>query len=52
MLHDPSHYEPPAPAEPILLCDSDKATLRKLAEEVAAVAAKPIHRSKAELWRG
>ena len=32
MLHDPSHYEPPAPAEPIRLCDADKTILRKLAE--------------------
>ena len=29
----------------------DKTILRKLAEQVAAVAAKPIHRQKAELWR-
>lgn len=51
MLHDPSHYEPPAPAEPILLCDSDKSVLRRLAEELAAIAALPVHREKAELWR-
>jgi len=51
MLHDPSHYEPPAPAEPILLCDSDKSVLRRLAEEIAAIAALPVHREKAELWR-
>ncbi len=51
MLHDPSHYEPPAPAEPIALCDTDKTVLRKLAEELAAIAALPVHRQKAELWR-
>ena len=51
MLHDPSHYEPPAPAEPIVLAESDKTILRRLAEEVAAVAADPVHRQKAELWR-
>jgi hypothetical protein len=51
MLHDPSHYEPPAPAEPILLCDADKTVLRKLAEQVAAIAADPIHRHKAEWWQ-
>ena len=51
MLHDPSHYEPLAPAEPILLCESDKTILRRLAEEVAAIAAEPGHRQKAELWR-
>ena len=39
MLHDPSHYEPPAPAEPILLGDADKTVLRTLAEEVATIAA-------------
>jgi hypothetical protein len=51
VLHDPSHYEPPAPAEPILLEDSEKTVLRRLAEEVAAIAADPSHRWKAELWR-
>ena len=51
MLHDPSHYEPPAPAEPILLGDGDKTALRKLAEQVAAIAASPIHQQKAKLWR-
>ena len=51
MLHDPSHYEPLVSAEPIVLADSDKTILRKLAEELAAIAALPIHREKAELWR-
>ena len=51
MLHDPSHYEPPAPAEPILLCDSDQTILRRLAEQVAAIAADPANRQRAELWR-
>ena len=51
MLHDPSHYEPPAPAEPILLSDSEKTALRKLAEQVAAISAEPVQREKAELWR-
>ena len=51
MLHDPSHYEPPAPAEPIVLCEADKTVLRKLAAEVAAIAALPVQREKAELWR-
>jgi hypothetical protein len=51
MLHDPSRYEPPAPAEPILLCGFDKTVLRTLAEQVAAVAAHPIHVHKTELWR-
>jgi hypothetical protein len=51
MLHDPSHYEPPAPAEPIRLDDADKTVLRKLAEQVAAIAADPVNRERAELWR-
>ncbi len=51
MLHDPSHYEPPAIAEPISLADADKDILRKLAEELAGIAALPIHREKADLWR-
>jgi hypothetical protein len=51
MLHDPSHYEPPAPAEPILLSASEKTVLRKLAEQVGIIAADPVHRQKAELWQ-
>jgi hypothetical protein len=51
MLHDPSHYEPPAPAEPILISDADKTVLRTLAEETAAIAALPVQKEKAELWR-
>ncbi len=51
MLHDPSHYEPLVPAEPIRPCESDKTVLRRLAEKVAAIAAEPGHRQKAELCR-
>jgi hypothetical protein len=51
MLHDPSHYEPLAPAEPIRLCESDKTVLRRLAEKVADIAAEPGQCQKAELWR-
>jgi len=51
MLHDPSHYEPPATAEPIVLSDTDKTILRKLAAELAGIAALPVHKEKAELWR-
>ena len=50
MLHDPSHYEPPAPAEPIVLNEVDKTILRNLVEELAAIAALPVHKEKAELW--
>lgn len=51
MLHDPSHYEPPAPAEPIVLCEGDQTILRRLAEELATIAALPVHREKAQLWQ-
>ena len=51
MLHDPSHYESPASAQPIVLPDPDKTILRRLAEELAGIAALPVHREKAALWR-
>lgn len=51
MLHDPSHYEPPATADSIVLTGADKTILRKLAEELAAIAALPVQKEKAELWR-
>ena len=51
MLHDPSHYEPPAVVEEIRLHARDKAVLRALAGEVAEIAALPVHEEKAALWR-
>ncbi len=51
MLHDPSHYEPPAVVEEIRLPARDKAVLRALAGEVAEIAALPVHEEKAALWR-
>jgi hypothetical protein len=51
MLHDPSHYEPAANADPIVLTPNDKTILRRLAEELAGIAALPVHKEKAELWR-
>ncbi len=51
MLHDPSHYEPPPLAEEIDLSPNDTVVLRRLASEVAEIAALPIHREKARLWR-
>lgn len=51
MLHDPSHYEPSAPAEPILLSDSDKTVLRRLAEQIAHFAADPVNRERERLWQ-
>jgi len=51
MLHDPSHYEPPAPAEPIVLSEADRTILRRLGEAYARIARLPIHREKADLWQ-
>ena len=51
MLHDPSHYTPPPIAEPIYLSRRDTDILRALASEVAEIAALPVHREKAALWR-
>ena len=50
MLHDPSHYTPMPPAEQIALPPADKVVLRRLASEVAEIAALPVHREKARLW--
>ena len=46
MLHDPSHYEPPPMAEEIRLSPKDKDVLRRLAGEVAEIAALPVHRRR------
>jgi hypothetical protein len=51
MLHDPSHYEPPAIAEEIKLPARDKDVLRGLAAEYAVAAALPVHQEKARLWQ-
>ncbi len=51
MLHDPSHYEPPPIAEEIKLTPSDTDVLRRLAAEVAEIAALPVHQEKARLWQ-
>ncbi len=51
MLHDPSHYEPPVEAEPIVLSATDRDILRRLVSECAEIAALPVHREKARLWR-
>ncbi len=50
MLHDPSHYQPPEEAEEIILLEKDKDVLRKLAGEVAKIAALPVHKKNADLW--
>ncbi len=51
MLHDPSHYEPPAPVEEIQLSRDDTDVLRGLAEELAQIASLPVHQEKAQLWQ-
>ncbi len=51
MLHDPSHYEPPPIAEEIKLSQRDIDVLRRLAGELAAIAALSVHEEKARLWR-
>ncbi|HOZ48933.1 MAG TPA: hypothetical protein PLO37_23835 [Candidatus Hydrogenedentes bacterium] len=51
MLHDPSHYTPPPVVEEIRLSQEDKDVLRRLAQNVADIAALPIHAEKAGLWR-
>lgn len=51
MLHDPSHYVSPSVAEEIRLKQNDREILRRLASELAAVAALPVHREKARLWQ-
>ena len=51
MLHDPSHYEPPAIAHEIEVSVRDTEILRGLASELAACAALPVHEEKARLWQ-
>ena len=50
MLHDPSHHAPPPVAAEIHLFGKDTDILRRLAGEVAQIAALPIHQEKARLW--
>jgi len=51
MLHDPSHRPQPILVEAIKLTPREKEILRRLVGELAEVAALPVHREKAELWR-
>ncbi len=51
MLHDPGSYSPPQRYSDIRLAASEKEILRRLGQETAAVAALPVHREKAGLWR-
>jgi len=51
VLHDPSHYESPPLAEEIKLSPRDGDILRRLASELAQIAALPVHKEKARLWQ-
>jgi hypothetical protein len=51
MLHDPSHRPQPITTEEIKLQQDEKEVLRRLVAELAEIAALPVHREKAELWR-
>jgi hypothetical protein len=51
MLHDPSHRTPPPADEEIVLRPAEKDVLRRLVADLAEIAALPVHRETAELWR-
>ncbi len=51
MLHDPSHRTPPPVDEEIVLRPAEKDILRRLVADLAEIAALPVHREKALLWR-
>ena len=51
MLHDPGSYAPPLKIREIRLLPTEKETLRALARDLAAIAALPVHKEKAGLWR-
>lgn len=51
MLHDPGSYAPPTDYDDITLKEGEREVLRRLGSELAEIAALPVHREKAELWR-
>jgi len=51
MLHSTGHHTPIPVAEEIRLNSRDKEVLRRLAGQLADIAALPVHREKARLWR-
>ena len=51
MLHDPSQRPPLPVAQEVKLLPKDKAILRRLAGELAEIAALPVHQEKARLWQ-
>jgi hypothetical protein len=50
MLHDPSHHTPPPVAAEIKLSAKDTDILLRLADQVAQIAALPVHKENAQLW--
>jgi hypothetical protein len=50
MLHDPGSYSPPVLVDEITLTDDEKTVLRTLGDEMAGIAALPVHAEKARLW--
>ncbi len=51
MLHDPGSYTPPRRFTDIRLAGAEKDVLKRLGAEIADIAALPVHREKAGLWR-
>jgi hypothetical protein len=51
MLHDPGSYSPPQKLREVTLTQEEKDVLKGLGEEIASIAALPVHREKAGLWR-
>jgi hypothetical protein len=51
MLHDPGSYSPPQRFTEISLAPGEKDVLRRLGAAIADIAALPVHREKAGLWR-
>lgn len=51
MLHDPGSYAPPKSYPELPLSPKERDVLKTLASELAGIAALPVHRETAELWR-
>jgi len=51
MLHDPGSYSPPQKIREIRLTAAENDVLRRLAADLAVIAALPVHKEKAGLWR-
>ena len=51
MLHDPGSYAPPVDYDDLPLAAGERETLRRLGDELASIAALPVHAETAALWR-